>query len=250
VYVVDAPTPLPVVRAGEIQLDRTDPRTAVIGNDVLPIRLAGSGRSLPEVRSGLLVDLEYADRLAATAQRPAMEVWLADSAPAHIERDLVGSGVIVLGEESINDRTRALRARGPVAAVRFLLVIAIVMLGLAILGFAVSAASELRLLGAELAALRRQGMPAAVVRQVGFLGYGVLAVAGVVLGGLTGLAVQFALPTAIVDVESSNEFNVDAVSSATLAGVVAGALAPILVVAMVAGVRLVAAARPGSRASS
>ena len=47
-YVADAPTPLPVLHAGDTT-SSSEPRTAVLGNDVVPVRLAGQGRSLPQI---------------------------------------------------------------------------------------------------------------------------------------------------------------------------------------------------------
>jgi hypothetical protein len=195
--VADAPTPLPVLRAGSTPLSASDPRTAVLGNDVLPVRLAGQGRSLPEIRDGLLADLEYADRLASRPQQPTMQVWLAGTAPAGIEADLTAAGLTVLSRTSIDERRAALDSRGSAAALRFMLAVAVVALGLVLLSFAVAAAAELRPWAADLLALRRQGLAGRVVRRAATLGYLAAATVAVGLGLLTGLVLHLTLPAAV-----------------------------------------------------
>jgi putative ABC transport system permease protein len=197
VYVVDAPTPLPVLSAGDSPLDASDPRTAVLGEDVVPVRLAAQARSLPQIRTGLLADLEYADRLSSGPQQPAMQVWLAASAPAAIESDLAAAGVTVLTAASVDGRRSALESHGSAAALRFMLAVAVVALGLVVLSFAVATAAELRPWAAELGALRRQGLARTVVRRAATLGYLVAAVVAVGLGLVTGLALRLWLPSAV-----------------------------------------------------
>jgi putative ABC transport system permease protein len=196
-YVADAPTPLPVLRAGTMSLGSSEPHSAVLGNDVLPVRLAEQGRSLPEINTGLLADLEYADRLASRLQQPTMQVWLAATAPTGIEADLTAAGITVLSRASIDERRAALDARGSAAALRFMLAVAVVALGLVLLSFAIAAAAELRPWAADLGALRRQGLAGRVVRRAAILGYLAAATAAVGLGLLTGLVLQVTLPTAV-----------------------------------------------------
>ena len=196
-YVVDAPTPLPVLRAGGTVLNASDPRTAVLGNDVVPVRVAGQGRSLPEIRTGLLVDLEYADRLSSRPQQPTMQVWLAATAPPGLTSDLEAAGLTVLSESSIDGRRSALESRGSAAALRFMLAVAVVALGLVLLSFAIAAAAELRPWAADLGALRRQGLAGPVVRRAAIAGYLAAAVVAVGLGLLTGLVLRLSLPAAL-----------------------------------------------------
>src|SRR4029450_9728812 len=65
VFFLDAPTPLPAWVAGELPPigDIGDSRAAAFGGAVTPIRLAGRSAVLPRLGRGLIVDLEYADRL-------------------------------------------------------------------------------------------------------------------------------------------------------------------------------------------
>jgi putative ABC transport system permease protein len=169
----------------------------VLGNDVLPIRIAGHGRSLPQIRSGLLADLEYADRLASGPQQPTMQVWLAEAAPAGIEADLTAAGLTVLSESGIDERRSALESRGSAAALRFMLAVALVALGLVLLTFAIAAAAETRPWATDLGALRRQGLGGPVVRRAAILGYLAAATVAVGLGLVTGLALRLTLPAAV-----------------------------------------------------
>jgi hypothetical protein len=141
-YVVDAPTPLPVLRAGGTVLNASDPRTAVLGNDVVPVRVAGQGRSLPQIRTGLLVDLEYADRLSSRPQQPTMQVWLAAAAPvSHLGPRGGRAHRVERGPST--DGGRPSSQRGSAAALRFMLAVAVVALGLVLLSFAIAAAAGL-----------------------------------------------------------------------------------------------------------
>jgi hypothetical protein len=240
-YVADAPTPLPVLRAGNTALNSSDPRSAVLGNDVVPVRLAGQGRSLPEIRTGLLADLEYADRLASRPQEPTMQVWLAASAPAGIEADLTAAGLTVLSHTSIDDRRSALESHGSAAALRFMLAVAVVALGLVLLSFAVAAAAELRPWAADLGALRRQGLAGQLVRRAATLGYLAAAAVAVGLGLLTGLALWLTLPAAVPifadgwsDVDIPGASPVLAAGLATTVAVLFGAVAVAAAGALVA----------------
>jgi hypothetical protein len=231
-YVADAPTPLPVLRAGNTALSSSEPRSAVLGNDVLPVRLAGQGRSLPEIRTGLLADLEYADRLASRPQEPTMQVWLAASAPAGIEADLTAAGLTVLSRASIGERRSALESHGSAAALRFMLAVAVVALGLVLLSFAIAAAAELRPWAADLGALRRQGLAGRLVRRAATLGYLAAAAVAVGLGLLTGLALRLTLPAAVPifadgwsDVDIPGASPVLAAGLATTVAVLFGAVA-------------------------
>jgi putative ABC transport system permease protein len=248
VYVVDSPTPLPVLRAGDLRLNRADPRIAVLGSDVLPVRLAGQGRSLPEIGAGLLVDLEYADRLSSGSQRPTMQVWLTGSTPAGVTADLAAAGVTVLSEASIDGRRSQLQSRGSAAALRFMLVIALVAVGLALLTFAVATAAELRPRGIELAALRRQGLPPAVARRVGYLGYLAFAVLAVGLGLLTGLALRLATPSAVpIFADHWSTLDPPTAPPTLVAALAVTTFATFATVAGLGGAALVRAARAMSR---
>ena len=103
----------------------------------------------------------------------------------------------MLSESSIDGRRAALESRGSAAALRFMLAIAVVALGLVLLSFAIAAAAELRPWAADLGALRRQGLAGPVVRRAAIAGYLTAAVVAVGLGLLTGLALRLSLPAAL-----------------------------------------------------
>jgi hypothetical protein len=249
-FVADAPTPLPVVRGGEIAVDRSQPRSAILGSDVLPVRVAAAGARLPGAADGLLADLDYADRLARASgeqSRSTSQVWLGADAPAGIDAALTAAGLTVLGERSIAGRESELDARGPATALRFLVIVALVAIAMALLSFAVAGAAERRPRGAELAALRRQGLPGRVVRRVGLGGYpalGLTAVAiGLVAGGLLVAVVPAPLPA------FADAFVAPTPPSVPVLPLAVAALACLLAFATVglaAGAGLAAAVRRGS----
>ena len=132
-FVADAPTPLPVVRGGDIAVDRSQPRSAVVGGDVLPVRVAATGARLPGAADGLLADLDYADRLSPDAgDRVTTEVWLGRDAPTGIDTALTSAGLTLLGERGIAGRQSELDARGPATALRFLVIVALVAIAMAL----------------------------------------------------------------------------------------------------------------------
>jgi predicted lysophospholipase L1 biosynthesis ABC-type transport system permease subunit len=184
-----------VVRGGDIAVDRSQPRSAIVGGDVLPIRVAATGARLPGAADGLLADLDYADRLSPDAgDRVTTEVWLGRDAPTGIDAALASAGLTLLGERGIAGRQSELDARGPATALRFLVIVALVAIAMALLSFAVAAAAERRPRGVELAGLRRQGLPARVVRRVGLSGYPALALAAVGLGLVAGMLLVALMP--------------------------------------------------------
>ena len=102
--------------------------------------------------------------------RPPRCGWAGTRPPASTP-PLTSAGLTLLGERGIAGRQSELDARGPATALRFLVIVALVAIAMALLSFAVAAAAERRPRGVELAALRRQGLPARVVRRVGLGGY-------------------------------------------------------------------------------
>ncbi|MEV0720532.1 FtsX-like permease family protein [Asanoa sp. NPDC050611] len=192
VYVVDAPSPLPVVTTSNASMPSAgDPRLAVFGGDEVPVHTVGAVRNLPTTsRFGYLMDLEYADRIAenpGTVDTP--QVWLAPGAPAGIVDKLRAGGLTVIADETAASVTDRLDREAPPAALRFQLVAALAGLLLTAGAFIVVAAVERPERAAELAALRAQGLPPRVVRRVAWGGYGGLAVAAVLLGlGASALA--------------------------------------------------------------
>jgi putative ABC transport system permease protein len=191
VDVYDAATPLPAVRIGSTLVAGSvgEYRANPFGTDVLPIRFVVQGALAPRLGDeGVLVDLEYADRLATEASGGLAEVWLGPAAPGSAVTALRAHGLVVLGDDSVEAHLRRLRAQGPAVVLRYLLTVSLAGLALALAAFAVVATVERVPRAAEIAALRRQGMRERLLRGVSLGGYGLL----------VGTALVVGVPTAVV----------------------------------------------------
>jgi hypothetical protein len=203
-FVADAPAPLPVVVAGW----RPDPvhetRLAPLAGAPVPVQVVGTAALLPlNGGYGAVVDLEYAERLVPF-QVPGgtPQVWLSGSAPPSIVDDLRAAGLVPLREESLPVNVDRLSAEGSAVGVRFQAVVALVGLVLAAGAVVVLAAQERAGRAGELAALRAQGVPASVVRAVGYGGVAAMTGAAVLVGlvaGLVGVAIARLLHPGFID---------------------------------------------------
>jgi putative ABC transport system permease protein len=196
-YVLDAPTPAPVVASGQLELaPNGDPRAPLVDATPAPVHVVAQARRLPRLGSGLLVDLEYAVRLSRSDGGGTMQVWLGANAPPDVQARLQAAGLTIVGEQSVPVRLDALADQGPPAATRFLLLVALLGVVLALISFAVMAAVERGPRAQELAALRRQGLRPGVIRQVTAGGYAALATAAVLVGLVAALIlVEFFPPS-------------------------------------------------------
>ncbi|MFC4036845.1 hypothetical protein ACFO1B_00285 [Dactylosporangium siamense] len=173
-YVVDTPVPLPAVIAGDLTLssDNDLPRVRVFGADVpvSPHLVASVPRGGAE---GVLVDLEYAAHVAGppggapSAAAERLEVWLGPSAPAGLPDRLRAAGIGIAGGDSADAATARAARLAPAVTLRAGLIGSAIALLLAAVTAAVVAAVDQRQRGAELTALRRQGLPASTARTVG-----------------------------------------------------------------------------------
>ncbi|MDO3705731.1 hypothetical protein Q3W71_29085 [Micromonospora sp. C28SCA-DRY-2] len=184
VAVADAPDLLPgwLARSagtnlGSIRYDALDsnPATAVV---------AGHADRLPRFgESGMVLDLEYADRLAVGGQSGVEEVWLGPAAPADVRDRLRSQGLVVSAERTIGAERRDLASQGPALALGFNLFAALAGVLIGAAGLVAMAAAEQRNRVATMVALRRQGLPPRAVRG----GYGwpvaVATAAGVLAAG-------------------------------------------------------------------
>jgi len=197
---VDTPYPLPVAAAG----GPGDAFTGMDGRRTDVTRTVG----LPAVpRLGLratLVDLEYADRAAATAGPAAMtEVWLSAAAPADVLDRLAARGLVITGDLRATAARAQLDKQGPGLALWFYVLAG----GLAVLlgaGALVLAAAVDRARRVEdLSALRAQGLDRRSAGRATLWAYPMLVVIAVPAGLLTGLAAYglsgWALPLAGLD---------------------------------------------------
>jgi hypothetical protein len=193
VFSLDAPTPLPAWAAGELPPigDIGDSRAAAFGGAVTPVRLAGRSAVLPRLGRGLIVDLEYADRLLPGEPTiGVLQVWLAKDTPRDVLDQLAARGLTVVSVDSIADRLGRLAAQGPPVALRFLVLVAAAGVLLAVGSFTVWATVERVPRGAELAALRRQGLRQRAARVAAFGGYLTFVAVGVAVGVLLALPLR------------------------------------------------------------
>ncbi|MEV0134241.1 hypothetical protein AB0H83_38005 [Dactylosporangium sp. NPDC050688] len=162
-YVVDAPVPLPAAVAGRLPgsggrgTSTIDP----FGSRAVPVEVIAAPL-LPGIGTrGILVDLEYADRVAGGAPRAErQQVWLAPDAPANLTDRLRDAGLIIVAEDSVGAADARQARFGPAAAARFGLLMGLLGLLAATIALLVIAAVQRRARSDEFVALRRQGMPA------------------------------------------------------------------------------------------
>ncbi|MFG2039786.1 hypothetical protein [Dactylosporangium sp. NPDC048998] len=165
-YVVDTPVPLPALVAGEAAGGGASVFGVSMPLQPRPVDLVPRGGG-----HGVLVDLEYAARIAAVARDagPAAEraeVWLAPGAGDTVVARLRAAGLDVTGSDTAAAATaRAGRLAPAVTLFGDLAAAGVVVLLAAVAAFVVAAVDR-RDRDAELAALRRQGVPGRVVRRV------------------------------------------------------------------------------------
>ncbi|MET7946381.1 FtsX-like permease family protein [Micromonospora sp. NPDC005324] len=187
IAVVDAPFPLPgyLTRSVGTPLGGAHPYDGVDGTPTMATVSGVAGR-LPRLGgSGLVVDLEYADRLAVASQSGNEEVWLTRSAPVDVLDRLRAQGLVVKSERTTAGVRQDFDRQGAALALRFNLFAALggVLIGAA--GLIAMAAAEQRARVAMLVALRRQGLPPRAVRG----GYGWPVAVAAVSGGLATLVI-------------------------------------------------------------
>ncbi|WP_432841294.1 ABC transporter permease [Dactylosporangium sp. CA-092794] len=171
-YVVDTPVPLPALAAGGAGQDdvHDQPAASVFGVTV-PIRPLPAATVPRGGGQGLLVDLEYAARIAAATDVtvPAAEhaeVWLAPGAGAAVVARLRAAGLDVTGSDTAGAATARAARLAPAVTLLGDLAVAGVVAVLATIAAFVVAAADRRDRDADLAALRRQGLPAALAGRV------------------------------------------------------------------------------------
>lgn len=184
VYPIDTPAPLTSLRATKLQTRLVGDQRVSFGSVSMSEQIAGIVPALPRLGTkGVLLDLEYADRLGADfGAGESLQVWLNAGAPADIVKRLQDQGLLVLGDDSIAGVTKQYASFGPPLTLQFMLLSAMVGLILAIGTVSVVAAVERRPRARELGALRAQGAPARLVARVGREGYLVLAITSLVFG--------------------------------------------------------------------
>ena len=184
--------------------DPSQPDTRVLAQDLATDDVAYEvvGR-LPQIprsgTKGVLVDL--ASLVTGPSGSPAQtsyDVWLAADDPDReqaLRRDLADHGLHVVSRDTTGAHATAFASEGPTLALRLALLAGLVAVVLAaavlVVGVATSGASRAR----DLAGLRIVGVPASTVRTASVREHLVVAVLGVLAGGVLGLAAaQAALP--------------------------------------------------------
>ncbi len=192
VYPVDTPAPLATIRAKKLQSRIAGDQRVTYGSASIAERIVASATRLPRLgEQGVLADLEYADRLGADfGAGESMQVWLAPGAPGDIADRLQARGLIILGEESIDDTAARYASFGPPLTLQFMMLSAIIGVALAIGSAFVVAAVERRPRAAELNALRIQGAPSRVVQRVAVEGYLILVGASLLTGLLLAVLIR------------------------------------------------------------
>src|SRR5690606_5203006 len=130
---MDAPLPIPVVSANWERDPFTEARLTPLSGEPLPVTEVATASLMPRGRDeGVLVDLEYADRLRDDGSVvTGAEVWLSASAPATIVDELRGAGLTPLNETSLSQHRERLAAQGNAVAARFQIMVALICLLLA-----------------------------------------------------------------------------------------------------------------------
>ena len=126
VEVADAPLPLPAVAFG-IPVDERAGGVdyPLLSSARVPVRPIATGAPLPRVgATGMLMDLEYADRLVRSLDG-AQEVWLARDAPAGLLDRLRDQELVIIDNDSVDAMTDQYAAQGGHAVLRLYLVVAL-----------------------------------------------------------------------------------------------------------------------------
>ncbi|WP_213001142.1 FtsX-like permease family protein [Winogradskya consettensis] len=188
VYAADATLPLPVLLAGAPPTDWqfSDALLYSVGVSAVTARVVGTAPVLPGVgRSGVLMDLDAARRVAADAdQGGTMQVWLAQDAPASLLPALTRAGLTIVGDDSVSARADRLDEQGSARAAAFALFAALIGVLLAAAAVAVATAADRRSHLEQLRALRVQGLTVRAAVSIGYAAGTVLVVASVLAGVL------------------------------------------------------------------
>jgi hypothetical protein len=192
VYPLDAPVPLGSIRVRANDQALLGDSRAAIGAISVPERRVAVATRLPRLGDkGVLLDLEYADRVSGDfGAGDTMRVWLTADAPSGVLDALRAKGLAIVGDQTLRGVADRYTRLGPPVALRFALFAALVGLVLASGAVAVVAAVERPGRAAELAALRVQGAPARLTKRVATGGYAVLIGVSLVAGLLATLLIR------------------------------------------------------------
>ncbi len=200
--VADAPIPLPIAVIGPPELAQTQELTAdsLFSGVERPIAVVRAFDSLAGVPGdGVLVDLEYADRLSDSTDNAAeLQVWLGTAAPADAVQRLEAAGLVLIHTDSAAALAARERLSGDGLGLRLQLIAAALAVALALLAILVLADTDRRHRLAELIWMREQGLSRRAVRRVAHAGY-----LGVVVAALPVALVACAVAWWLADAELS-----------------------------------------------
>jgi hypothetical protein len=182
--VADTPLPLPAVGIGRATASGRvgGQLLRLFGGDPAPVRPATASALLPRLGTdGLIVDLEYADRLLLGVAG-TQQVWLARDAPATVVDRLGAEGLRIVSSDTLDAAIARYSAQGSAAVLRLYLIVAVAGLLMAAGAVLLVAAVDRPARVAEMAALRLQGIPARAVTRSVVLGYAVVVAVAVLLG--------------------------------------------------------------------
>jgi hypothetical protein len=160
--------------------------TQLAGLDGVPtaVRQVARVAGLPGLGAhGVLVDLEYADRMstdAGGADHP--RVWLGPAAPADVLDRLRAQGLTVIGDTRASQVRAGLDAQGPAVALWFHLLTGALAVLLVAGGVLLVSTVDRERSAADLRALRIQGLSRPVAGRAGLFGYLVVVLAAAVVG--------------------------------------------------------------------
>jgi hypothetical protein len=177
IHPADAPYPLPVAGSTARGLAGLDgqPLPAVEAVHLGGVPGAGAG--------GVLVDLEYADRLSSGTANPlSPHVWLGPQAPPDVLDRLRAAGLVVREDRRLAAGQDSLGRQAPALALWFHLIAGGFAVLLAAGGTAVVATADRRRRAEDLAALRTQGLSRRTADRAGLLAHVLLVLAAAVVG--------------------------------------------------------------------
>lgn len=190
-YLMPTDTPYPVPGISTTKL--THPLQGKLGDQGIPVPVRQSALvpALPRLATnGILLDLQDVDRaVPAGADLPVTsQVWLSASAPADTVARLSAAGLVVSGKATIDQERSYFGHGGPAVGGAFLWLLVAGVVLLLIGGLVLTASVDRGRRGAELRALRVQGLTPRRVRAAARFGYVGLAVVAIVVGVVAGAA--------------------------------------------------------------
>jgi putative ABC transport system permease protein len=181
----DSPSPLPVVVG-----DQARPSGGLIAADNTSVDFAQVAQvgEVPRFgRQGVLMDLEYVDRSAATGRNAFdPQVWLGRDAPADALDRLRKQGLAIQSVQEFGSQRAALDSQGPAVAVRFHELAAGFAIVLAVGALWLVAGVERRRRAGEIQALRAQGVSRRDASASGYLAMVGVAIGVGLIAGLVG----------------------------------------------------------------